>query len=74
MDVAPNGGDPLPNAQGTGGATFNGSAPFLGIEPNGRAIDMRAVDVFQLDSNRKVLTNTVYYDDIRVGYQRIGCD
>ena len=26
MDVAPNGGDPLPDAQGTGGATFNGSA------------------------------------------------
>ena len=42
--------------------TFNGSAPFLGIEPNGRRIDMRAVDVFRLDSEGKVDTNTVYYD------------
>jgi steroid delta-isomerase-like uncharacterized protein len=42
--------------------TFDGDRPFLGIEPNGRSIDMRAVDVFVLDSNRKVLTNTVYYD------------
>jgi steroid delta-isomerase-like uncharacterized protein len=45
-----------------GTATFDGSAPFLGIEPNGRRVDMRAVDVFQLDSDRKVRTNTVYYD------------
>jgi steroid delta-isomerase-like uncharacterized protein len=42
--------------------TFDGSAPFLGIEPNGRRIDMRAVDVFKLDADGKVDTNTVYYD------------
>src|SRR6476620_7150939 len=33
--------------------TFNGSAPFLGIEPNGRRIDMRAVDVIKLDADGK---------------------
>src|SRR3954454_19581585 len=42
--------------------TFNGSEPFLGIEPNGRRIDMRAVDVIKLDADGKVDTNTVYYD------------
>src|SRR4051812_50064023 len=42
--------------------TFNGSEPFLGIEPNGRRIDMRAVDVIKLDADGKGDTNTVYYD------------
>lgn len=46
--------------RGTG--TFDGHRPFLGIEPNGRPVDLRAVDVFLLDSDRKVVTNTVYYD------------
>jgi steroid delta-isomerase-like uncharacterized protein len=42
--------------------TFNGSSGFLGIEPNGRRIDLRAVDVIKLDADGKVDTNTVYYD------------
>jgi steroid delta-isomerase-like uncharacterized protein len=42
--------------------TMNGSSPFLGIQPNGRRIDLRAVDVIKLDANGKVDTNTVYYD------------
>jgi steroid delta-isomerase-like uncharacterized protein len=42
--------------------TLNGAAPFLGIEPNGRALDIRGVDVFRLDADGKVDTNTVYYD------------
>lgn len=37
-------------------------APFLGIEPNGRRIDIRAVDVIRFDENGKVESNTVYYD------------
>jgi steroid delta-isomerase-like uncharacterized protein len=41
--------------------TFSG-APFLGIEPNGRSIDIRGVDVIRVDENFKVVTNTVYYD------------
>ena len=41
--------------------TFSG-APFLGIEPNGRALDIRGVDVIRVDENFKVVTNTVYYD------------
>jgi steroid delta-isomerase-like uncharacterized protein len=46
--------------RGTG--TFDGTRPFLGIEPNGRRVDLRAVDVFLLDADGKVVTNTVYYD------------
>lgn len=42
--------------------TFDGDSPFLGIEPNGRRIDLRAVDVIRLDADGKVDTNTVYYD------------
>jgi steroid delta-isomerase-like uncharacterized protein len=37
-------------------------APFLGIEPNGRPIDIRGVDVIRLDEDGRVDTNTVYYD------------
>src|SRR3954468_11655181 len=31
--------------------TFNGDAPFLGIEPTGRRIEIRGVDVIQLDDD-----------------------
>ena len=34
----------------------------MGIEPNGRRIDIRGVDVIRLDADGKVDTNTVYYD------------
>ena len=42
--------------------TFNGTQPFLGIEPTGRRVELRGVDVIEFDSNHKVVTNTVYYD------------
>src|SRR3954470_10166531 len=42
--------------------TFNGDSPFIGIEPNGRRIDIRGVDVIRVDDDFKVVTNTVYYD------------
>jgi steroid delta-isomerase-like uncharacterized protein len=42
-------------------ATFTG-APFLGVEPNGRSVDVRGCDVIRVDENNKVVTNTVYYD------------
>jgi steroid delta-isomerase-like uncharacterized protein len=41
--------------------TFTG-APFLGIEPNGRRLEVRGCDVIRVDENDKVITNTVYYD------------
>ena len=37
-------------------------APFLGVQPNGRSIDIRGCDVIEVDENDKVVTNTVYYD------------
>jgi steroid delta-isomerase-like uncharacterized protein len=42
--------------------TFNGESGFLGIEPTGRPLEVRGVDVIRLDENDKVVTNTVYYD------------
>jgi steroid delta-isomerase-like uncharacterized protein len=42
--------------------TFDGTTPFLGIEPTGRSLDIRGVDVIKLDADGKVDTNTVYYD------------
>jgi steroid delta-isomerase-like uncharacterized protein len=42
--------------------TFNGTQPFLGIEPTGRHVEIHGVDVIRFDENRKVETNTVYYD------------
>ena len=42
--------------------TFNGTQPFLGIEPTGRRVEIRGVDVISFDDNHKVVTNTVYYD------------
>ena len=41
--------------------TFTG-APYLGVEPNGRRLDIRGCDVIVVDENDKVVTNTVYYD------------
>jgi steroid delta-isomerase-like uncharacterized protein len=42
--------------------TMNGESPFLGIEPNGRRLDIRGVDVIRFDADGKIDTNTVYYD------------
>lgn len=40
--------------------TFDG-APFQGIEPNGRPIELRGVDVMQIEDGL-IVRNTVYYD------------
>ena len=45
--------------RGTG--TFSGG-PFMGIEPNGRRLEIQGVDVFSFDDEWRVKTNTVYYD------------
>ena len=41
--------------------TFEGG-PFLGIEPTGRPVELRGVDVFRFDDDWRVDSNTVYYD------------
>jgi steroid delta-isomerase-like uncharacterized protein len=41
--------------------TFTGS-PFLGIEANGRRVDIRGVDVMRFDADGKLDENTIYYD------------
>lgn len=45
--------------RGTG--TLTGS-PFLGIEANGRSIDIQGVDVIRFGSDGKIEENTIYYD------------
>ena len=47
--------------QWTATATFNG-APFQGIEPTGKRIEMRGCDVFRFTEDGKLDTNTIYYD------------
>lgn len=47
--------------QWTATGTFTG-APFIGIEPTGRAVAIRGVDVIRLDADGRIDTNTVYYD------------
>jgi steroid delta-isomerase-like uncharacterized protein len=44
-----------------GRGTLTG-APFQGIEPNGRRVEVNGVDVFRLDADGKVEENTIYYD------------
>ena len=41
--------------------TFTGS-PFLGIEANGRRVEILGVDVMRLDANGQIDENTIYYD------------
>ena len=45
--------------RGTG--TFTGGS-FMGIEPNGRRLEIQGVDVFRFDDDWKIAGNTVYYD------------
>lgn len=54
-------GDRQAVVQWRGSGTFTGGA-FLGIEPNGRRIELRGIDVFRFDEDGKVATNTIYYD------------
>ena len=41
--------------------TFNGG-PFLGIEPTGRSVDFRGVDVIEWTEEGPIALNTIYYD------------
>src|SRR3954454_3923632 len=41
--------------------TFDG-APFMGIEPTGKRIDMRGVDVMEWADDGTIKHNTIYYD------------
>src|SRR3954454_24473372 len=54
-------GDRQAIVQWTGTGTFTG-VPFLGIEPTGRRLEIKGIDVFRFDADGKVETNTVYYD------------
>ena len=47
--------------------TFTG-APFQGIEPNGRRIELRGMDLFEVE-DKKILRNTAYYDGASVPRQ-----
>jgi steroid delta-isomerase-like uncharacterized protein len=40
--------------------TFSG-APFQGVEPTGRTIELRGIDLIEVDDGKNV-TNTAYYD------------
>src|SRR4051795_5140219 len=40
--------------------TFNGS-PFQGIEPTGRRVDLRGLDILEIQ-DEQILSNTGYYD------------
>jgi steroid delta-isomerase-like uncharacterized protein len=42
--------------------TFSG-APYMGIEPTGRPIDMRGMDLIQIEDGR-VAGNNIYYDQL----------
>ena len=55
------GGDRQVVVQWHATGTFTGK-PFLGIEPTGRPLDIRGVDVIRADADNKVESNTVYYD------------
>jgi steroid delta-isomerase-like uncharacterized protein len=54
-------GDRQAVVQWRGSGTFTGG-PFMGIQPNGRRIELRGSDVFRFDEDGKVATNTIYYD------------
>jgi steroid delta-isomerase-like uncharacterized protein len=40
--------------------TFSG-APFQGVEPTGKQVELRALDILEIHE-QKILTNTAYYD------------
>ena len=42
--------------------------PFQGIEPNGREVDLRGVDVMRVENDR-IAHNTVYYDSMNFARQ-----
>jgi steroid delta-isomerase-like uncharacterized protein len=40
--------------------TFNG-APFLGVEPSGKRLELRGLDILEIEE-REIVRNTAYYD------------
>ncbi len=54
-------GDRQATVQWHASGTFTGG-PFLGIDANGRRLDIRGVDVIRFDPEGKIDENTVYYD------------
>ena len=40
--------------------TFSG-APFKGLEPTGKRVELRGLDIFEVE-DQKILSNTAYYD------------
>ena len=54
-------GDRQVTVQWRSTGTFTG-APFLGIEANGRRLEINGVDVMSLDADGKIDQNTIYYD------------
>jgi steroid delta-isomerase-like uncharacterized protein len=40
--------------------TFSG-APFMGLEPTGKPVELRGLDIFEVE-DQKILRNTAYYD------------
>jgi len=47
--------------QWRGRGTFDGG-PFAGVEPTGRTIELRGVDVLEVDGDGAITRNTVYFD------------
>lgn len=47
--------------------TFNGG-PFQGLDPTGRHVDLRGVDVMEFEEGR-LRRNTIYYDGLRFARQ-----
>jgi steroid delta-isomerase-like uncharacterized protein len=54
-------GDRQATVQWRSTGTFTGS-PFLGIEANGKRLEIDGVDVIRFDSDGKIDENTIYYD------------
>jgi len=52
--------------RGTG--TFSGDEPYNGIVPNGRHIEMRVVEMLEIE-NGLIVRNTIYYDNATFGRQ-----
>jgi hypothetical protein len=47
--------------------TFSG-APYLGIEPTGRSLDLRGMDLIDVEDG-KVAGNNIYYDQLTFARQ-----
>jgi steroid delta-isomerase-like uncharacterized protein len=54
--------------QWNAGGTFDG-APWQGLEPTGKPVHIRGVDVIRFDEDGRVDENTVYYDGMEFARQ-----